>query len=120
MLNRSLRTVGLLLLFSTTVFAEVTDKLPTQESIWIEGIIFFGASFIAIRWHRIFNILGVLFLIWFFVFALDVYELWWPIYYEFGVTYYLSALAMGCLVIAGIVLGNIAANNKKKPQNPKS
>lgn len=110
----------LLLLLPLSVAAEVLDELPSQESLWIEGIIFFGASFIAIRWHKIFNILGFLFVIWFIVMALQVFEAWWPIYYRFGVAYYFSAFAMGALTIAGIVLGNIASSRKPKSVKTRS
>ena len=108
-------TIGFLIL-SCNVYAEVSDKMPTQQEIWLTGIIVSFVFIILLRWAKWINILAIPLTILFFYFAFDTLtqpDIGPAIVKEQGKTYILALYGSTTSVLLSVIVGNIL-NRKRK------
>jgi len=97
-----------LLLFSSTAFAEVSDKEPSLFFVWAVGAVSAVICFLGTYFRKwLAPILAILPILWFGSFFLEIHsdDICPFLYAEQGLSYYVqSYLSLGIFII-GIVLG---------------
>jgi hypothetical protein len=112
------KIIFLLPLIPSNVYAEVSDKMPTQPGLWITGLITGAIVALLLRWSKWLNILAAPLVLLFFYFAYDTLaqpDIGPAIIKEQGTPYIIALYGSAVLVLVGTVVGNIL--NKVKYKN---
>lgn len=105
------------LIISCNTYAEVSDKIPSQQGLWVSGVTIGIVLIILLRWTRWINILAIPLTLFFFYFAYDTLiqpDIGSAIIEEQGKSYVIALYGSATLVLLGVMLGNILYIKKKK------
>ncbi|MDM5272265.1 hypothetical protein PGH07_08735 [Sulfurovum sp. zt1-1] len=106
-----------LLIISCNTYAEVSDKIPSQEGLWLSGTIVGIVLVILLRWTKWINILAIPLTAIFFYFAYDTLiepDIGSAIIKEQGKPYVMALYGSATLVLLGVIFGNILYKKRKK------
>ncbi len=112
------KIIFLLSLVPLNVYAEVSDKSPTQSGLWITGLITCAVVTLLLRWSKWLNILAAPLVLLFFYFAYDTLaqpDIGPAIIKEQGTLYITALYGSAVLVLVGVIVGNVL--NKVKCKN---
>ncbi len=104
----------LITLFPLSAAAEVSDKMVTQQELWLSGLLTWLVIAVFIRWSTWLNLLGVPLAALFLYFAYDTLaqpDIGSAIIQEQGTPYILALYGSAILVVIGVLIGNFL--NKK-------
>ena len=103
------KSVIYLLLVSNSAYAEVSDKIPTQSSIWLAGISIGLLLVLLLVWSKWINVLAIPIVIFFFMFAFGTLhsDIGPAIIKEQGVPYIVALYGSASFAFVCLVLGNI-------------
>lgn len=99
----------LIILFPVSAVAEVSDKMATQQSLWLSGLLAGFVVAVCIRWSKWLNLVGVPLAVLFFYFAYDTLaqpDIGSAIIQEQGTPYILALYGSAILVVIGVLIGN--------------
>ena len=99
-----------LLLISSPVFAEVSDKIPTMSRLWTQGMIAGGVLLLLTWWSWWFSIPGVLVAIFSGLSSYATFSdphMGPAIINEQGTTYIISSYGSSAVILIGVIVGII-------------
>lgn len=100
-----------LLLLPLPALAEVSDKMPSQQNLWLSGLVLAVAMGFAVRRSRWFNLLAWPLVMMFFYGAYDLLnqaDVGLAIVHEQGGAYVFASYGSAVLVLVGVVVGNVS------------
>lgn len=110
-----LRRLTLLLLLPFPVFAEVSDKMPSQQNLWVTGLVLAVCLGLAVRWSTWANLFAWPLAGLFFYGAYDLLtqaDVGPAIMREQGSAYMIAAYGSAVLVLVGVIAGNLLRRRK--------
>lgn len=105
-----IRSFTLLLLLPLPAFAEVSDKMPTQQNLWTTGLLLALCLGFAVRWSTWFNLLAWPLIALCFYGAYDLLtqaDVGPAIIREQGNAYIVASYGSAALVLLGVAAGNL-------------
>lgn len=96
-------------LFPLSATAEVSDKMFTQQELWLSGLLTGLGAAVFIRWSTWLNLLGVPLAALFLYFAYDTLaqsDIGSAIIQEQGTPYIFALYGSAILVVVGVLIGN--------------
>ena len=102
---------------SAPCWAEVSDKIPTQTELWLQGCVVSALIFAGLLWNRWLNIVAIPIAVLSIYAALGSHLFWGlgeSIVQEQGCIYLASLYGSKSLPVAACVIGNFARQKRKK------
>jgi CBS-domain-containing membrane protein len=102
-------TYFLILLFPISAAAEVSDKMATQQGLWLSGLLTGLVVAVCIRWSKWTNLIAIPLAVMFLYFAYDTLaqpNIGPAIIKEQGTPYIVALYGSAILVVIGVLIGN--------------